>query len=104
MDEDRPDLYEIITPHGILNRLCPTKELLSLPDSIPLEIPTRQMKKITLAHEAHQESTSSSVPIACSCKKECKSTRYQCKKYKQKYSIAYHKEDMNCGNLSSLAS
>ena len=103
MDEDRPDLYEIITPYGILNRLCPTKELLSLPDSIPLEIPTRQMRKITLAHAACQESTSSSIPIACSCKKECKSARCQYKKYKQKCSIACHKEGMNCGNLSSLA-
>ena len=41
VDEDRPDLYEIITPYGILNRLYPTKKLLSLPNSIPLEIPTR---------------------------------------------------------------
>jgi len=41
MDEEKPDLYEIVTPYGILNRLYPVKELLPLPDSIPLEILTK---------------------------------------------------------------
>ena len=41
VDKEKPDLYEIVTPHGILNRLYSVKELLSLPVSIPLEIPTR---------------------------------------------------------------
>ena len=103
MDEEKPDLYEIVTPYGILNRLYPIKELLPLPDSIPLEIPTKRMKKITLAYAARQESTSSSILVVCSYKKGCKTTRCQCKKHKQKYSIACHEEGIDCGNLSSLA-
>jgi hypothetical protein len=65
-------------------------------------IPTEQMKKITLAHAVHQESTSTSIPVACSCKMGYKTARCQCKKYKQKYSIACHEEGIDCGNLSSL--
>src|SRR3954452_19600408 len=61
------------------------------------------MKKITLAYAAHQESTSTAVPIVCSCKKGCKSTRCQYKKHKQMCSIACHEEGIDCGNLSSLA-
>jgi hypothetical protein len=102
VDEKKPDLYEIVTCHGILDRLYPVKELLPLSNSIPLEIPTGRMKKITLAYAARQESTSSSIPVACSCKKECKTARCQCKKHKQKCSIACHREDIDCGNLSSL--
>jgi hypothetical protein len=97
--EDKPDYYEIATRHGILDRMFPVNQLLPLPPTISLEIPSRRMKKITLAHAARQESTSSTVPIACSCKKGCKSARCQCKKYKQKYSV----EGVDCGNLSSLA-
>lgn len=102
VDEQRPDLYEIATPHGILDRMYPVNQLLPLPPSITVEIPTRRMKKITLAHAARQESTSTSTPIACSCKKGCKTARCQCKKYKQKCSIACHEESIDCGNLSSL--
>ena len=102
MDENKPDHYEIATPYGILDRLFPVKELLPLPISIPLEIPTRRMKKITLAYAACQESTSTSTPIACSCKKGCKTARCQCKKEKQKCSIACHDEGVDCGNLASL--
>lgn len=83
--------------------MLPVSQLLPLPSTIPLEIPTRQMKKITLAYAARQESTSSTVPIACSCKKGSQSTRCQCKKHKQKCSIACHEEGIDCGNLSSLA-
>jgi len=61
------------------------------------------MKRITLAYAACQESTSSAIPVTCSCKKGCTSARCQCKKHKQKYSITYHEEGINCGNLSSLA-
>src|SRR5437667_12584949 len=61
------------------------------------------MKRITLAYAAHQESTSSAIPVTCSCKKGCTSARYQCKKHKQKCSIACHEEGIDCGNLSSLA-
>src|SRR6266480_4363730 len=103
MNEEKPDLYEIVTPYGILNRLYPVKELLPLPNSIPLEILTKQMKKITLAYAACQESTSSSILVVCSCKKGCKTARCQCKKHKQKCSIACHEEGIDCGNLSSLA-
>ena len=62
------------------------------------------MKKITLAYAARQESTFTSIPIACSCKKGCKTARYQCKKNRQNCSIACHEEGIDCGNLSSLAS
>ena len=102
MDEDKPDHYKIATPYGILDRLFPVKELLPLPISILLEILTRRMKKITLAYAARQESTSTSTPIACSCKKGCKTARCQCKKEKQKCSIACHDEGVDCGNLASL--
>ena len=40
VDKEKPDLYEIVTPHRILNRLYPIKELLPLPASISLEITT----------------------------------------------------------------
>src|SRR5436309_3978216 len=83
MDEEKPDLYEIITPCSILNRLYPIKELLPLPNSIPLEILTKRIKKITLAYAACQKSTSSSILMVCSCKKGCKTTKCQCKKHKQ---------------------
>ena len=102
VDKDKPDHYEIVTPYEILDRLFPVKELLPLPISIPLEIPTIRMKKITLAYAACQESTSTSTPITCSCKKDCKTARCQCKKHKQKCSIACHNEEVDCGNLASL--
>lgn len=102
VDEAKPDYYEIATPYGVLDRLFPVKELLPLPTSIPLEIPAGRMRKITLAYAARQESTSTAIPVACSCKKECKSARCQCKKHKQKCSIACHKEGMDCGNLAPL--
>src|SRR5947208_15121981 len=60
------------------------------------------MKKFTLAYVAHQESTSTSTPITCSCKKDCKTARCQCKKHKQKCSIACHNKGVDCGNLASL--
>ena len=41
VDENKPDCYQIITPYGVLNRFYPVKDLLSLPSSIPLEIPSR---------------------------------------------------------------
>jgi len=52
MDKAKPDCYEIATPYGILDRLFPIKELLPLPESIPLKIPGERMKKITLAYAA----------------------------------------------------
>src|SRR6266480_2879588 len=58
VDKNKPDCYQIITPYGILDRLYPVKDLLSLPSSISLEIPSGQMKRITLAYAAYQESTS----------------------------------------------
>jgi len=42
MDEDRPNLYEIETLYGILNRICIVKELLPLPVSISLDISAGQ--------------------------------------------------------------
>ena len=83
--------------------MVPVSQLLPLSLSIPLDIPTRRMKKITLAYAARQESTSTSTPVACSCKKGCKTARCQCKKNRQNCSIACHGEDIDCGNLSSLA-
>jgi ribosomal protein L21E len=103
VDENKPDHYQVIIPYGVLDRLLPIKSLLPLPSTIPLKIPTGRMKSITLAHAARQESTSSAIPVVCSCKKGCKNTRCQCKKHKQKCSIACHEEGINCGNLSSLA-
>src|SRR5947199_373192 len=103
VDENKPNRYQIITPYGVLDRLYPVKDLLLLPSSIPLEIPNKQIKRITLAYAAYQESTSSAIPVTCSCKKGYTSTRCQCKKHKQKYSIACHEESINCRNLSSLA-
>jgi hypothetical protein len=102
VDEAKPDYYEIATPYGVLDRLFPVKELLPLPISIPLEIPAGRMEKITLAHAACQESASTAIPVTCSCKKECKSARCQCKKYKKKCSIACHGEGIDCGNLAPL--
>lgn len=83
--------------------MVPVSQLLPLSLSIPLDIPTRRMKKITLAYAARQESTSTSTPVACSCKKGCKTARCQCKKNRQNCSIACHGEGIDCGNLSSLA-
>src|SRR6266480_1469569 len=103
VDENKPDRYQIITPYGVLDRLYPVKDLLPLPSSISLEISSGRMKRITLAYAVCQESTSSAIPVTCSCKKGCTSIRCQYKKHKQKYSIAYHEEGVNCGNLSSLA-
>ena len=60
------------------------------------------MKKIILAYAAYQEKTYTSTSIACSCKKDCKTARCQCKKHKQKCSIAYHNKGVDCGNLASL--
>jgi hypothetical protein len=102
IDEDKPDHYQIVTSYGVLDRLFPIKDLLPLPTTISLEIPNKRMKRITLAYAARQESTSSAIPVVCSCKKGCTSIRCQCKKYKQKCSIACHEEGINCGNLSSL--
>ena len=83
--------------------MYPVSQLLPLPLSIPLDIPPGRMQKITLAYAACQESTSTSTPIACSCKRGCKTARCQCKKYKQQCSVACHEEGIDCGNLSSLA-
>ena len=76
VDENKPNRYQIITLYGILDRLYPMKDLLPLPFSIPLEIPSEQMKRITLAYVVHQESTSLAILVACLCKKECISIRY----------------------------
>jgi hypothetical protein len=103
IDEDKPDYYQVITPYGILDRFFPVRKLLPLPTTISLEIPNKRIRRITLAHAAYQESTSSATPVTCSCKKGCTSTRCQCKKHKQKCSIACHEEGVNCRNLSSLA-
>ncbi|KAI9765297.1 MAG: hypothetical protein M1840_007496 [Geoglossum simile] len=103
VDESKPDCYQVITVYGVLDRLFPVKDLLPLPATIPLDIPSKRMKRITLAYAACQESTSSATPVTCSCKRGCTSSRCQCKKYKQKCSIACHEEGIDCGNLSSLA-
>ena len=50
INKEKLDLYEIVTPYSILNKLYSVKKLLPLPNSISLEILTKQMKKITLAY------------------------------------------------------
>ena len=41
MDESKPDCYQVITAYGVLNRLFPVKDLLLLPATIPLNIPSK---------------------------------------------------------------
>ena len=50
VNENKSNCYQIITLYGVLDRLYPVKDLLPLPSSIPLEISSRQMKRITLAY------------------------------------------------------
>ncbi|KAI9774706.1 MAG: hypothetical protein M1839_001667 [Geoglossum umbratile] len=41
VDESKPDCYQVITAYGVLNRLFPIKDLLLLPATISLNIPSK---------------------------------------------------------------
>src|SRR4051794_40473479 len=55
MDESKPDYYQVITLYKVLNKLFSIKDLLLLLATILLNIPSKQMKRITLVYNAYQE-------------------------------------------------
>ncbi len=88
------DTYGIQTKYGILDRLHPTSELMSLPDTIDLGIPDpAPSKKISLRYVSAQESTTAVTPVHCRCKDRktwCSTRRCACIKAGVKCSVACH--------------
>ena len=42
----KDDRYEIATPHGVLDRLYPTNQLLPLDESIEINIPEKDLPRL----------------------------------------------------------
>ncbi len=99
--------YEIQTKYGILDRNFPTSELMPLPSTIDLGIPTTAPdQKITLHAVAARESTTDKVPVFCKCKDKrswCSARKFACVKTDVKCGVACHRggdyDNAECPNL-----
>jgi len=109
--ELRPNRYQLLTKHGILQNCYPTKELLRIPEqareSVDAQIPplahatTGIAKPISLHAASAKESHSTRIGISCNCKDKC-TGRCRCKKNQVQCSVHCHSDEHNCGNLAPL--
>lgn len=100
---DRPhrDRYTLRSRHGIIDRNMRIKDLERVPAEVAstIEIPL-SLKKISLKKAAELESTSTRVLVSCQCKGNCASRRCRCVKEELRCTKHYHREDVDCGNLT----
>ena len=105
------DTYVIQTKYGVLDRNCPTSELMELSNNISLDIlDPPHTQKVTLHFVAAQESTVRKVSVHCGCKDKrtwCQTRRCACAKANTECFVACHgagnKDCLSdCPNISSM--
>ena len=103
LEEPYSHRYKVLTFSGIIKRLIPTKELSVVDKALWLDIIIPEtFKEVTLALAAREASTSKKVGISCQCKGPCNTKRCKCYKEDKQCSVHCHRDDHDCGNLSSL--
>jgi Integrase zinc binding domain len=103
LGEPHPHRYEVLTNSGIIQRLVPTKGLGAVDKALwsDIVIPD-STKEVALSLAAREGSTSARVGISCQCKGSCNTKRCRCFKEDKKCSVHCHRDEHDCGNLSSL--
>ncbi|RFU28490.1 hypothetical protein B7463_g7831, partial [Scytalidium lignicola] len=103
LDEPHSHRYKVITQSGIISRLMPTKDLGVVDQSLwPHIIIPESTKQVTLTLAAREASTSQRIGISCQCKGQCNTKRCRCFKEGKECTVHCHKDEHDCGQLSSL--